>query len=66
MPIVDFAIYRWVLPLALGINIPPSYIIGLLPFVVFFNVVTPLYMIPLSYVSAKAVNKNLRLGNEIA
>jgi riboflavin transporter FmnP len=66
MPFVDYTLYLTLLPLAIGINIPQAYVIGLLPFIVLFNILTPLYTVPLSYMLAKTVNKNLKLGKELA
>ena len=60
---VDYAIYSSILPIVIGVNIPNAYIIGLMPFTILFNVLVPLYTVPLSYLLAKAIGKNVKAGN---
>ncbi len=61
MPFVDYGVYRFLLPLVIGHPIPDAYILGLMPAIVFFNAVTPLYIIPVSYLVTKTVSKHLRI-----
>lgn len=63
MPFVDYAVYLFLLPIVFGRSIPYSYIVGLIPFIVLFNVIVPLYTVPICYLLAKTVNKSLRVGN---
>lgn len=62
MPFVDYAIYNSLLPIAVGKSFTQAYIVGLIPFIILFNVIVPLYTIPISYILAKTVQKNLRVG----
>ena len=57
MPFVDIAFYRHVLPLLVG-PIPDVFIMGLIPAFIFFNVVVPLYSVPIGYYAARTVRKN--------
>ena len=57
MPFVDIAIYRHVLPLVVG-PIPDVFIMGLIPAFIFFNIVVPLYSVPIGFYAAKIVRKN--------
>jgi hypothetical protein len=57
---VDYAIYSSILPIVIGVNIPNAYIIGLMPFTILFNVLVPLYTVPVSYLLAKTIGKNVR------
>ena len=58
MPFVDIAFYRYLLPLVIGYPIPDEFILGLIPAFVFFNIVVPLYSVPIAYYAAKVVRKN--------
>ncbi len=59
MPFVDYGFYRFLLPFVLGHVIPDAYILGLMPAIVFFNITVPLYIVPIAYLVAKTVSKNL-------
>jgi hypothetical protein len=58
MPFVDITFYRLLLPLVIGEPIPDIFIMGLIPAFIFFNIVVPLYSVPLGYYAAKTVRKN--------
>jgi riboflavin transporter FmnP len=58
MPFVDVAIYRLLLPLVIGHPIPDVYIMGLIPAFIFFNIVVPLYSVPIAYFAAMTVRRN--------
>jgi hypothetical protein len=46
--------------------IPVNYIVAtVLPLQAIFNVILPIYMIPTSFLIAKTVSKNLKIGNKI-
>ncbi len=65
MPFVDYGVYRFLLPFVIGRGIPDAYILGLMPAIVFFNITVPLYIIPVAYLVAKTVSKNLRISNKL-
>lgn len=65
MPFVDYAMYRTLVPLVLGQNYSDAYIMALMPGIVVYNVVVPLYTIPTGYLLAKIVSKNLKIGNKL-
>ena len=48
-----------------GVELPEAGILAVLPLVVLFNVTISLYTIPIGRVIAKAIRKNLRVGNMI-
>ncbi len=60
---VDYAIYSSILPIVIGVKIPYAYIIGLMPFTCLFNVLVPLYTVPVSYLLAKTISNNVKVGN---
>ena len=62
---VDYAIYSSILPIVIGMNIPNAYIIGLMPFTILFNVLVPLYTVPVSYLLAKTIGKNVKIVNTL-
>jgi hypothetical protein len=62
MPFVDLAMYKFLLPIFVGSSFPDSYILGLVPVIVVFNITVPLYSIPIAYIIAKTINKNLNVG----
>jgi hypothetical protein len=58
MPFVDITVYRLVLPLVIGQPIPDFYIMGLIPAFIFFNIVVPLYSVPIAFYAAKTVRRS--------
>ena len=60
---VDYIIYSLILPIVIGVNIPDAYIIWLMPFTCLFNVLVPLYTVPVSYLLAKTISNNVKAGN---
>jgi hypothetical protein len=63
---LDYTIYSSILPIVIGVNIPNAYIIGLMPFTFLFNVLVPLYTVPLSYLLAKTIGNNVKVGNKFS
>ncbi|MEJ2126976.1 MAG: hypothetical protein P8X84_05670, partial [Candidatus Bathyarchaeota archaeon] len=61
MPFIDFAVYNTLLPIALGRTFTMTYIFSLIPAIVAFNIIVPLYTIPVSYVISKRIVNNLKL-----
>ena len=63
MPIIDYAVlYTILLPIALGISIPESYIIALVPAFILYNVTSTLYAVPIAYLIARKVSKQLKIS----
>ncbi len=63
MPIVEyFVLYGVLFPLVLGTDIPRAYAAGLVPSFVLYNVTVSLYTVPIAWVLAMKVNRQLRLG----
>lgn len=62
MPFVDFAMYKSFLPLALSRTFPESYVLAAIPASITFNIIVALYTIPISYIIAKKISKNLKVG----
>ncbi len=48
-------------PIPFGLNMPESLIIATMPPIAVFNITEPLYVVPIAYLLAKIVNKNLRI-----
>lgn len=65
MPFVDYAMYRTLVPLVLGQSFSEAYIMALMPGIVVYNLVVPLYTVPTGYLLAKIVSKNLKVGNKL-
>ena len=63
MPFVDIGVYKFLLPLVIGRVIPDAYIFGLVPGIVLFNILVPLYTIPIAYGAAKTISKSMKIGN---
>lgn len=60
MPFVDFAVYNTLLPIALGRIFTMNYILSLIPAIIAFNIIVPLYTIPISYIISKKISQNLK------
>jgi hypothetical protein len=63
MPFIDYAQYHFLFPLFLGRDFSEAYILALMPGIVMFNILVPLYGVSIGYIVAKAVGKNLKIGN---
>jgi hypothetical protein len=63
MPFVDYAVYRSLLPLALGRSFTEAYVVALIPAIVLFNITVALYTVPIGYFIAKKLSKSLKLGS---
>jgi len=62
MPFIDYLVYyNIVLPLALGISIPQSYILALVPAFIFYNLTSALYAVPIAYLIAIKTSNHLRI-----
>jgi riboflavin transporter FmnP len=62
MPIVDSTIlYGIFLPLVLGTVISETYILGLLPSFVLYNITSTLYTVPVAYLIAKKASNYLKI-----
>jgi riboflavin transporter FmnP len=60
MPIIDFAVlYNILLPLVLGITIPETYIVALVPSFIIYNITSTLYAVPISYFIVRKTSKYL-------
>lgn len=64
MLFVDYGVYLFLLPIVMGRTFTDAYIIALMPAMVIFNITVPLYSIPVSYLIAKTVSKNLEVGKQ--
>ena len=62
MPFLTYGVmYHVLLPLVLGINVPETNVMALVPSFILYNVTVPLYTIPIAYFTATEVNKSLRI-----
>jgi riboflavin transporter FmnP len=62
MPFVDYGLlYHVLVPLILGVSPPEAFIAGLVPAFILYNVTVPLYTIPVAYIVATKVGKNLKM-----
>ncbi len=65
MPFVDYGMLRTVMPLMMGQTYTDTAILALMPGIVLYNIVVPLYTVLSAYLLAKVVGKNLRVGNKL-
>jgi len=62
MPIIDYAVlYSILIPIALGISIPQTYILALVPSFIIYNVTSTLYTVPIAHLIALKTSKHLRI-----
>ena len=62
MPIIDYLVlYSILLPLALGITIPATYILALVPSFFLYNVTSTLYAVPIAYLIARKTSNYLKI-----
>ena len=63
MPIFDYAVlYSILLPIALGVSIPQTYILALVPAFILYNVTSTLYAVPIAYAIARKVSIHLKIS----
>ena len=65
MPFIDYAQYHFLFPLFLGRDFSEAYILALMPGIVVFNILLPLYGVSIGFLVAKAVGKNLKVGTKL-
>ncbi len=65
MPFIDYSEYHFLFPLFLGRDFSEAFIIALMPGIVLFNILVPLYGVSIGYLVAKTVGKNLKIGPEL-
>jgi riboflavin transporter FmnP len=63
MPFIDYAQYHFLFPLFLGRNFSEAFILALMPGIVAFNILLPLYGVSIGFIIAKTVGKSLRIGH---
>jgi riboflavin transporter FmnP len=62
MPLIDYGVtYHFLLPLVFGLRPPEAYITGLVSAFVLYNVIVPLYTIPIAYIVATKVGNHLKI-----
>jgi riboflavin transporter FmnP len=62
MAIQNYTILRYPI---IGMNLPESVIITIIPLIALFNITEPLYVIPFGYFMARTINKHLKISNKI-
>ncbi len=65
MPLVGYLNYHTFYPFFLGRAFSEAYVVGLLPGILLFNIIVPLYTVSIGYIVAKTVDKNLKVGNPV-
>jgi hypothetical protein len=63
MPVIDYLVYRFLLPLVLGHGFTDAFIFALMPAIIVFNILVPLYEVPIAYIVAKNVNTTLKIDS---
>ena len=64
MPFSDyFILWNILVPIMINQNIPEAYIASLIPGMILFNLILPLYTIPSSYLIAKRISKTLKIAD---
>ena len=62
MPFVDYVVtFQVLVPLVLQIHPPATYIAGLVPSFIAYNVIVPLYTVPAAYIVAKRASRSLNI-----
>ena len=62
MAIFDYTLLRYPV---IGLSLPEPVILAIIPPIMVFNLTEPLYVIPLGYLIAKVLRKNLGIGKQI-
>ena len=62
MPFIAYAEYHTIFPFFLSKAFSEAYIIAIMPGIVLFNILVPLYGVSIGYLAAKTVGKSLKIG----
>lgn len=62
MAVLAYVLFRYPL---IGFNLPESAILAIIPLIAIYDATLPLYTIPIGYLIANTVRKNLKIGNKI-
>jgi len=65
MPFIAYAEYHTIFPFFLSRDFSEAFIIALMPGIVVFNILVPLYGVSIGYLIAKTVGKSLKIGPEL-
>jgi len=66
MPLIDYGVtYHFLLPLVFGLRLPEAYITGLVSAFALYNVIVPLYTIPIAYIVATKVGNHLKIESQL-
>ena len=65
MPFIDYAVYNSLLPIALGRTFTEAYVLALIPGIILFNILVPLYTVPIAYFIAHKLGRDLKIGQYI-
>jgi riboflavin transporter FmnP len=65
MPFIDYEQYHFLFPFFLGREFSEAYILAIMPGVVIFNILVPLYEVSIGFLLAKVVDKNLKMGTSL-
>jgi riboflavin transporter FmnP len=63
-PFVLFPLYRFLLPLVWQ-SFSDAQVMAMMPFLMLYAFTLPLYTIPIGYVIARTISRNLRIGNQL-
>ena len=62
MPFVDYgAVFHVLVPMFSSVTVQEAYVVGLIPSFVAYNVIVPLYAVPVAYGVAKSVSQSLKI-----
>ncbi len=65
LPFVNYFMYKFMMPIMVGPSFSDAYIMALMPGLLIFDAILVLYTVPTSYIIAKTVQKNLKIGNQL-
>jgi hypothetical protein len=65
VPFVMYPVYRFVYPTVLGLSFSDAQIMAIMPALMLFAATLSLYTIPIGYLIAKTVSRNLKVGNRL-
>ena len=65
MPFIDYKVFYGLLLPMFGYSIPEAYVMGLVPVFILFNLIAPLYTIPIAYTVTIQVKRSLKLQSTL-
>jgi riboflavin transporter FmnP len=64
-PLTNYPLYRYLIPLFAGVRLSDAQVMAMVPAFMVYALTFSLYTIPIGYLIARVVGRNMKLGNQL-